>query len=72
VVGLSEVAGDFTQGMVGGPTVDISSLAGATGFSVRYGERSLVAVTDAGYLQVRSGNNWAPQQFGVTDVAFAG
>jgi hypothetical protein len=36
-----------------------------------YGERTLVAVTDAGELQVRSGN-WAPQQLGVTDVAFAG
>lgn len=69
---LGEVAGDFTQGMVGGPTVDISSLAGATSFSVRFGERSLVAVTEAGFLQVRSGNTWAPQQVGIRDVAFAG
>jgi hypothetical protein len=72
LVVLGEVAGDFSQGMVGGPTTDISSLAGAAAFSVRYGERSLVAVTDAGELQVRSGNSWARQQQGITDVAFAG
>lgn len=69
---LGEVAGDFTQGWVGGPTSDISSLPDATSFSVRFGERSLVAVTEDGELRIRSGNRWARQQQGITDVAFAG
>lgn len=72
IVMLGEVAGDIMQVMVGGPSADVSAIAEASAFSVRFNERSLVAVTESGELQVRSGNGWARQQLGVTDVAFAG
>lgn len=72
IVMLGEAAGDITQVMVGGPSTDITAIAGATSFGVLFNERSLVAVTDAAELRVRSGNSWARQQTGITDVAFSG
>lgn len=72
LVVLGEDAGYLTLATVGGRTADIAAITGAVSFSVRFGERTLVAVTEEGEFQVRSGNSWAPQYMGVTDVAFAG
>lgn len=69
---LGEESGDVTIATVGGRTSDIAAVTGAVSFSVRYGDRTLVTITDHDELQVRSGNSWAPQHTGVTDVAFPG
>jgi hypothetical protein len=69
---LGEEAGQVMQATVGGRTVEVSSLSGAVAFSVRFGDRTLVAVTDTGELHVRSSNSWAPREQGVTDIAFSG
>jgi len=69
---LSEASGDIELATVGGQSLDISALSEAMSMSVRYGDRSVVAVTDSHELQVRSGNRWVPRWAGVSDVAYAG
>lgn len=69
---LGEDAGHVFQATVGGRTLEVSTLTGAVALSVRFGDRTLVAVTETGELHVRSGNSWAPREQGVTDIAFAG
>ncbi len=69
---LGDAAGDIAVASVGGRTSDVSALSEATALSVRYGDRSLVAVTDSHELQVRSGNRWVPRWAGIWDVAYPG
>lgn len=69
---LGEDGGDVFQATVGGRTAEVSALSGARSFSVRFGDRTLVAVTEAGELHVRSSNSWSRREEGVTDIAFSG
>lgn len=72
LVTLGEESGEIALTQVGGWSVDIASLPGATALTARNGELTLHGVDGEGALVARSGSGWKTKTSGVSDVAYAG